>query len=128
MTKLWVILKPNNATQVSTENCQNVDDFLEACKEKLQIPNPPQELCLSTTDGGTPLQPDDSIIQITGNTTKNPLFIGIKENHPIPPPLSPRKKTRLEAIKQYNIPLILLLSKEAASLHILKDGLLLLLT
>jgi hypothetical protein len=29
----------NNSTQVSTEEFQNVDDFLEACKKKLQIPN-----------------------------------------------------------------------------------------
>jgi hypothetical protein len=51
MTKLWVKYKINNSTQVSTEECHNVDDFLEACKKKLQIPNPPQELSLSTTDG-----------------------------------------------------------------------------
>ena len=101
MTKLWAKYKDNNSTQVSTEECHNVDDFLKACKKELQIPNPPQELSLSTTDGGTPLKPGVSLNQISQNTDENPLFIGIKENHPIPPPLSPRKKTRLEAIKQY---------------------------
>jgi hypothetical protein len=73
MTKLWLKYKNNNPTQVSTEECHNVDDFLKACKKELQIPNPPQELSLSTTDGGTPLQPDDYIP--AQNTAKNPLFI-----------------------------------------------------
>ena len=73
MIKLWVKYKNNNSTQVSTEECHNVDDFLKACKKELQIPNPPQELSLSTTDGGTPLQPDDDIP--AQNTAKNPLFI-----------------------------------------------------
>jgi S1-C subfamily serine protease len=102
MTKLWVRYKNNNPTQVSTEECHNVDDFLKACKKELSPlldSYAPAQLSLSTTDGGTPLQPDDDIP--AQNTAKNPLFIGIKENQPIPPPLSPRKKTRLEAIKQY---------------------------
>jgi hypothetical protein len=59
----------------------------------------PAQLFLSTTDGGTPLHPGDDIP--APNTAKNPLFIDIKEYHPIPPPLLPRQKTRLEAIKQY---------------------------
>ena len=104
MTKRWVKFKNSyNPTQVSTEDCQNVDDFLEACKKKLSPlldSYSSAQLSLSTTtDGGTPLEPDDPIP--AQNTAKNPLFIGIKENQPIPPPLSPRKKTRLEAIKQY---------------------------
>jgi hypothetical protein len=102
MTKLWVKYKDNNSIKVSTEDCQDVDDFLEACKKKLS-PHfdsiATDQLSLSTTDGGTPLQPDDDIP--AQNTAKNPLVISIKENHPILPPLSPRKKTRLEAIKQY---------------------------
>jgi hypothetical protein len=102
MTKRWVKFKTNNATQVSTEECQNVDDFLEACKKKLLFlygQFPPGELSLSTTAGGNPLQPGDDIP--AQNTANNPLFIDIKGYHPIPPPLLPRKKTRLEAIKQY---------------------------
>jgi hypothetical protein len=77
-TKLWVKYKNNNSTQVSTKECQNVDDFLEACKKKLSPlldSYAPAQLSLSTTDGGPPLQPDDSITQITGNNAKNPLFI-----------------------------------------------------
>ena len=46
---------------------------MKLCKKKLQIPNPPQELSLSTTDDGPLLQPDDAIpVQ---NTAKTPLFI-----------------------------------------------------
>ncbi len=78
MTKLWVKFKTYNATQVSTEECLNVDDFLEACKKKLLFMYgqfPPGELSLSTTDGGTPLQPDDAIP--AQNTAKTPLFISV---------------------------------------------------
>jgi hypothetical protein len=102
MTKRWVKFKTNNATQVSTEECQNVDDFLKQCKKELPHllgSYDSAQLSLSTTDGGTPLQPDDDIP--AQNNAKNPLYIDIKEYHPIPPPLLPRRKTRLEAIKQY---------------------------
>ena len=78
MTKLWVKFKPNNAVKVSTEECQDVDDFLEACKKKLS-PHfdsiATDQLSLSTTDGGAPLQPDDAIP--AQNTAKAPLFIGV---------------------------------------------------
>ena len=78
MTKRWVKFKTNNATQVSTEECQNVDDFLEACKKELS-PDldsvPASRLSLSTTVGGTPLQPDDPIP--AQNTAQIPLFISI---------------------------------------------------
>jgi hypothetical protein len=86
MTKLWVKLKTNNATQVSTEECQNVDDFLEACKEKLSPlldSYAPAQLCLSTTAGGTPLQPDDAIP--AQNTAQTPLFISIADGSVIQP-------------------------------------------
>ena len=79
MTKLWAKYKDNNSTQVSTEECHNVDDFLKACKKELQIPNPPQELSLSTTDGGTPLKPGVSLTHIPQNTDDNPLFISVVE-------------------------------------------------
>jgi hypothetical protein len=80
MTKLWIKYKNNNSTQISTEECQNVDDFLEACKKKLS-PHfdsiATDQLSLSTTDGGNPLQPDDDIP--AQNTAKNPLFISVIE-------------------------------------------------
>jgi hypothetical protein len=83
MTKLWVKYKDNNSTQVSTEECHNVDDFLEACKKKLS-PHfdsiATDQLSLSTTDGGIPLQPDDDIP--AQNTAKNPLFITAADTSP----------------------------------------------
>ena len=79
MTKLWVKFKSNNAVKVSTEDCQDVDDFLEACKKKLSPlldSYAPAQLSLSTTDGGgTPLQPGYSLHQISQNSDENPLFI-----------------------------------------------------
>ena len=83
MTKLWVKYKNNNSTQVSTEECRNVDDFLEACKKKLSPlldSYAPAQLSLSTTDGGIPLQPDDDIP--AQNTAKNSLFITATDTSP----------------------------------------------
>ena len=80
MTKRWVKLKTNNATQVSTEECQDVDDFLKACKKELSSKlgsYDVDQLSLSTTDGGSPLQPDDPIPD--QNTAKTPLFIGVAD-------------------------------------------------
>ena len=82
-TKLWVKYKNNNSTQVSTKECQNVDDFLEACKKKLPHllgSYDSAQLSLSTTDGGTALQPDDDIP--SQNTAKNPLFITATDTSP----------------------------------------------
>jgi len=76
--KCWVKFKTNNATQVSTEGCQNVDDFLKACKKELPHllgSYDSAQLSLSTTNGGTPLQPDDAIP--AQNTAKTPLFISV---------------------------------------------------
>jgi hypothetical protein len=78
MTKLWVKYKNNNSVKVSTEDCQDVDDFLEACKKKLSSKlgsYDVDQLSLSTADGGTPLKPDDDIP--AQNTAKNPLFISV---------------------------------------------------
>jgi len=78
MTKRWVKFKTNNATQVSTEQCLNVDDFLKACKKELLFlygQFPPGELSLSTTADGPLLQPDDPIP--AQNTAKSPLFISV---------------------------------------------------
>ena len=83
MTIRWVKFKTNNATQVSTEECQNVDAFIKACKKDLSPlldSYAPAQLCLSTTDGGTPLQPDDSIP--AQNTAKTPLFITANDTSP----------------------------------------------
>lgn len=80
MTKLWAKYKDNNSTQVSTEECHNVDDFIKACKKELSPlldSYAPSQLSLSTADGGTPLQPDDDIP--AQNTAKNPLFITVVE-------------------------------------------------
>ena len=78
MSKLWIKFKTNNAVKVSTEECQDVDDFLEACKKKLPhllAAYDSAQLSLSTTDGGAPLQPDDAIP--AQNTAKAPLFISV---------------------------------------------------
>jgi hypothetical protein len=78
MSKLWVKFKHNNATRVSTEGCQVVDDFLEACKKKLCSKlgsYDVDQISLCTTDGGTPFQPDDPLP--AENTAKTPLFISV---------------------------------------------------
>jgi hypothetical protein len=64
MSKLWVKFGRNNATRVSTEDCEIVDDFLKACKKELSSKlgsYDVDQLSLSNTDGGTPFQPDDAI-------------------------------------------------------------------
>ncbi len=73
--KLWVKFQSFNPTRVSTEDCEIVDDFKEACKKKLQIINPPQELFLTTTVGGIPMEPDEGLPST--NTSKTPLIIDI---------------------------------------------------
>ncbi|KAI8893338.1 hypothetical protein BC833DRAFT_608690 [Globomyces pollinis-pini] len=76
MRNLWIKFKTNNATKVSTEECQDVDDFLKACKKELPSTlgsYDVSQLCLSTTVGGAPLQPDGPIP--AQNTEKAPLFI-----------------------------------------------------
>ena len=78
MLKLWVKFGGSNATQVSTEGCLNIDDFIEAVKKKLQISNPAQEISISLTEGGKALDPDDSVpLQ---NTAKTPLYISVTES------------------------------------------------
>ena len=84
MAKLWVKFKPNNATQVSTEGCQNADDFLEACKKKLfnQLTTyDADQLLLSLTDGGPALRPGLKLADIalqpeySENDDEHPFFI-----------------------------------------------------
>lgn len=81
MTKLWVKLKSNNATQVSTEGCQNVDDFLEAVKKELLFlygDFPKGQPYLSLTNDGRTLPPDGPLPNLQ-NTARNPLFITVTE-------------------------------------------------
>jgi hypothetical protein len=83
MSKLWVKFKPNNATQVSTQECFNVDDFIEQCKKKLSHllgPYDSAQLSLSTADGGPPLEPDYPIP--AQNTAQAPLFITVTVTSP----------------------------------------------
>ena len=78
MSKSWVKFGGSNATQVSTQGCLNVDDFIKAVKKELQIPNPPQEISISLIEGGKALDPDDSVpLQ---NTAKTPLYISVTES------------------------------------------------
>jgi hypothetical protein len=78
MSKLWVKFGSNNATRVSTEGCEIVDDFLKACKKEL-TPHfdsiAIDQLSLSTTDGGAALRPGTSLTLIPANTDDCPLFI-----------------------------------------------------
>ncbi|KAI8900831.1 hypothetical protein BC833DRAFT_580266 [Globomyces pollinis-pini] len=83
MAKLWVKFKTNNVVKVSTDQCQDVDDFLKACKKELSstlVSYDVDQLSLSTTDGGTPLQPGDAIP--AQNTSKTPLFITVTDTTP----------------------------------------------
>ena len=66
---------PYNPVKVSADGCRDVDDFIKAIKKELQVPNPPQELFLSMTDGGPSLNPDDPIPG--QNTAKTPLFVSV---------------------------------------------------
>jgi hypothetical protein len=104
MSKLWVKFETNNAVKVSTKGCHDVDDFLKVCKKELSPlfdSVATAQLSLSLTDGGDILRPSFLLTQIPQNTDENPYFIFINQVHPKPSPLSPRKKTRLEAIKKY---------------------------
>ena len=80
MMKLWVKFGTNNAVKVSTEGCQDVYDFLKACKKELS-PDldsvPPSRLSLSTSVGSPSLEPDYPISQITENSARSPLLISV---------------------------------------------------
>ena len=86
MSKVWVKFQSYNATQVSCEGCLNVDDFIKACKKELS-PRfdsvPIDQLLLSTTEGGQPLEPDILLTDInsqpgfTENSYKHPLFLSV---------------------------------------------------
>jgi hypothetical protein len=88
MTKLGVKFKTNNAVKVPTEECQDVDDFLEASKKKLSSKlgfYDVDQLCLSTTDGGSPLRPGLLLNDIPSqpgyseNDDEHPLIISVSD-------------------------------------------------
>ena len=69
--KLWVKFGNNNAVKVSTEECQDVDDFLKACKKELSPlfdSYAPAQLSLSLTKGGEPFRPGHLLADIPQNT------------------------------------------------------------
>ena len=88
MSKLWIKFKTNNAVKVSTDECQDVDDFLKQCKKELLFlygQFAPGELSLSTTDGGHSLRPGLLLNDIPSqpgyskNDDEHPLFISIAD-------------------------------------------------
>ena len=84
MSKLWVKFGGNNATRVSTEGCEIIDDFIEAVKKKL-TPHfdsvATDQISISLTERGNALQPDLKLNEIsalpgyTENNYQRPLFI-----------------------------------------------------
>ena len=88
MTKLWIKFKTNNAVKVSTEECQDVDDFLKASKKELLFlygQFPPGELSLSTTVDGLALRSGLLLTAIPSqpgyveNDDEHPLFISVAD-------------------------------------------------
>ena len=80
MSKLWVRFGHYNPTRVSTKDCDNVDDFLKACKKELPSKLGSydiDQLSLSTTVGGPPLEPDAPLP--SQNTAKTPLIIRVAD-------------------------------------------------
>jgi len=67
------------------DGCNDVNDFNKAVKKKLQIPNPTQEIFLSTTDGRPMLRPGLALSTLssqpgyTVNDDKTPLFVVVVE-------------------------------------------------
>jgi hypothetical protein len=84
MTKLWVQFKTNNAVKVSTDDCEDVNDFLKACKKEHSSTLGSFDVCqlsLSTTADGASLAPDDPVP--AQNTAKTPLFIRAPDISPL---------------------------------------------
>ena len=79
MSILWVKFKKNRPTQVSTKECEIVDDFIKSCKKELSQKlgsYDTDQIFLSITEGETPLEPDDPLpVQ---NTAKTPFYIIVK--------------------------------------------------
>ncbi len=106
--KLWVKFGSNSATQVSTQGCRNVDDFLEACKKKLSHKlgaYDVDQLSLSTSADGPSLRPGLLLSALPSqpgyspNDDEHPLFISVADGPDVnsvtaPPP--PREPSRME--------------------------------
>ena len=84
--KLWVLLKSHDSavvskpTQVPTKDCDNVDDFIEAIKKKLQLSQPPQDITLHLTKDGPALEPDDALPD--QNTKQTALVVTVPPSAP----------------------------------------------
>jgi hypothetical protein len=79
---LWVKYKTFRAIKVATMQGQDVDSFIKACQMELQIPNPPQDISLSTTDGGDALDGWLLLTDIPGYSDisgPHPLFISLND-------------------------------------------------
>ena len=116
MSFLWVKYKSFSAVPVFTENCLNVALFIKAVKKELQLPNPPQELLLSLTDGGPPLRPGLVLTDLSfqpgyvPNDDENPLIISVLESSepaksplstpPSPKPPHPTRKRRWDELNE----------------------------
>ena len=83
MSKLWIKFKTYSAVKVSIEDCQDVDDFLKACKKELSQKlgsYDVDQLSLSTTEGGSPLEPDDPFHL---QTLQRLLSLSVLKNNPL---------------------------------------------
>ena len=82
---LWVKYQTFIPIKVSTKGCEDIYDFLKACKKEHQIEIPLQQLFLSLTVGGPKLPPDLNLSQISSqngyieNSAAHPLIIGTIE-------------------------------------------------
>lgn len=86
MSYLWVQFKntsPTRPVQVSTKDCNNVDNFIEKIREKfsnLLDSYDSDQIFISLTDGGITLGSDTPLIFT--NTVVNPIFFSvIQRNH-----------------------------------------------
>ena len=88
MPKLWIKFKTYSAVKVSTEDCQDVNDFLKACKKELSQKlgsYDVDQLSLSTTECGSALRPGLKLTDLSSqpgyleNSDENPLYISIEE-------------------------------------------------
>jgi hypothetical protein len=91
MSKLWIKFKTNNAVKVSTEECQDVDDFLEACKKKLSSKlgsYDVDQLTLLQPDGTTQIDPGEVIEKLNEFAVGpwNPLVVTVATPAPISSP------------------------------------------
>ncbi len=84
MSKLWVQLKPYFPTRVSTQDCEYIDDFIEAVKKELSVKLgnvDADEISLSLPSGSI-LEPDlllQDLLNQSGfnNTAQSPIYIDI---------------------------------------------------